>query len=360
MHHVIVAGAGKIGNIIAHILASSGEYHVLLADQDFNQLAEGTTQKNIDTVNLNIEDTNALDTLVKQYKIEAVISSLPYFLNIPVATWAKKAGIHYFDLTEDREVSDAITQLSQDSQHAFVSQCGLAPGLIDIIANDIMQHFDKLETVKLRCGALPSTSSNTLGYALTWSVDGLINEYGNPCDAIESGQRVSLPPLSNLEDIQLDGMSYEAFNTSGGIGTLAESYAGQINDLNYKTIRYPGHCEKMRFLMKELKLNQDRDTLKTILLRSIPYTHQDVVLVYVSVNGYKNDKLTKESFDKKYYPKEINGLMCTAIQLTTACSACAVIDIVLEKPKHFHGRVTQENFSLKDILHNRFGSHLND
>ena len=94
---------------------------------------------------------------------------------------------------------------------------------------------------------------------------GLINEYGNLCQGIENGEEVNMLPLGDLEEIKIDGLTYEAFNTSGGIGSLANSYMGRVKNINYKTIRYPGHCEKIRFLMNDLKLNYDRDTLKRIL-----------------------------------------------------------------------------------------------
>ena len=138
----------------------------------------------------------------------------------------------------------------------------------------------------MRVGALPTNISNALQYSLTWSTDGLINEYGNPCDAIENGKAVRLLPLEGLEEIKIDGLTYEAFNTSGGIGSLADTYHGKVKHFSYKTIRYPGHCEKIKFLMNDLKLNDDRDTLKRIFEHAIPKTFQDVVLVYVSVTWH--------------------------------------------------------------------------
>src|SRR5207253_7282400 len=138
--------------------------------------------------------------------------------------------------------------------------------------NELMQHFSELDAVKMRVGALPVNISNALQYSLTWSTDGLINEYGNHCKAIENGEEVTLLPLDDLEEVKIDGLTYEAFNTSGGIGSLAESWKGKVNSLSYKTIRYPGHCAKIRFLMNDLHLNHDRNTLKRILEGAIPKT----------------------------------------------------------------------------------------
>ena len=220
-----------------------------------------------------------------------------------------------------------------------------------------MQEFEQCHHAKLRVGALPQRVSNALHYSLTWSTVGVINEYGNPCHGIEAGVDVILTPLEGLETIQIDGCEYEAFNTSGGLGSLGELYTGKIQSLNYKTIRYPGHCEKMRLLMNDLKLNEDRDTLKKILERAIPKTNQDIVLIYITVDGIKNGELTEKSYLKKIYPKTISGLEWSAIQVSTASGICAVVELVLERENDYHGLVLQEKFRLEDVLTNRFGQH---
>ncbi len=220
-----------------------------------------------------------------------------------------------------------------------------------------MQHFDVLDSCLLRVGALPQYVNNALHYALTWSTEGVINEYGNLCHALERGEFVDLQPLQGLESIQLDGLSYEAFNTSGGLGSLAQTYSGKINRLNYKTVRYPGHCEKMRVLMNDLKLNEDRDTLKKILENAIPKTYQDVVLIFVSVTGWKDGVLSEETYISKCYPRTIADLHWSAIQVTTASSVAAVVDCVLANPQRYQGLIKQEDFSLDDFLSNRFGQY---
>jgi saccharopine dehydrogenase-like NADP-dependent oxidoreductase len=358
MPNVLVTGAGKIGSLISCLLANTDDYHVTLADQQFSghdveRLLK--TQTNIQTEVIDITDNKALTHLVDSHDIDCVVSSLPYFLNVHVAEVAKACGICYFDLTEDTSVTDKVKLLAQDALQAFVPQCGLAPGFISITAHSLMRDFDELDEVKLRVGALPQHASNALQYALTWSTEGLINEYGNTCYGIEKGRIVEMRPLERLENSQLDGLSYEAFNTSGGLGSLAESYLGHVRTLNYKTIRYPGHCEKMRVLMNDLRLNEDRDTLKRILERAIPKTYQDVVIVYVSVTGFKNDEYREENYLKKIYPQTISGLDWSAIQVTTASGVCGVVDLVMSNPSQYQGLVLQEQFNLSDFLDNRFG-----
>jgi len=220
-----------------------------------------------------------------------------------------------------------------------------------------MSHFEELDTVKLRVGALPVHPSNVLKYSLTWSTDGLINEYGNICYGIENGKMTALLPLEGYETIEVDGLLYEAFNTSGGLGTLADTYEGRVRTMNYKTLRYPGHCEKIHFLMQDLKLGTDRDTLKRIFENAVPQTRQDVVLIYVSVSGAQKGHLFEENYVKKVYPQTIAGALWSAIQVTTAAGLCAVLDLVLKDPAPRGGFVTQESFALKAFLENRFGQY---
>lgn len=358
MHNVMVAGAGKIGRLIACLLADSGDYHVHLADRHFNgvdtaRLLQAVPE--IKTVVLDITRHEVVEAYIHQHNISAIISSLPYFLNFHIAEIAKASNTHYFDLTEDTATATAVKILSLNASKAFVPQCGLAPGMISIIANSLMQEFDECYQAKLRVGALPERSSNGLNYSLTWSTDGLINEYGNPCYGIEGGKPIVMAPLEGVELIQLDGCEYEAFNTSGGVGSLAELYMGKIQTLNYKTMRYPGHCEKMHFLMNDLKLNADRPTLKRILEQAIPKTYQDIVLLYVTVEGIKNGELNETSYLKKIFPQTIRGLHWSAIQVSTAAGVCAVVDVVLMDDSAFHGLVLQESIKLSDVINNRFG-----
>lgn len=354
---VLVIGAGKIGALSAFLLTQAGDYHVFLADVrvDNSQLKNLPLRPNLKHVTLDAQDEKAVAAFLKKHPVGTIVSSLPYYCNVAIAKVAAAHGLNYFDLTEDASTSRAISEIARDSAAAFVPQCGLAPGFISIAANELMCDFPQLHSVKLRVGALPININNAFQYSLTWSTDGLINEYGNLCQAIEGGAEVILLPLDDLEEIKIDGLTYEAFNTSGGIGTLVDTYIGKVKHLSYKTIRYPGHCNKMRLLMNDLRLNEDRPTLKRILENSIPMTLQDVVLVYVSVTGTKDNQFIEESYVRKFYPKEMDGYRWSAIQLTAASGLCAILDLVLSSPGKYRGLVRQEQFTLKDLTENRFG-----
>lgn len=358
MRQVVIFGGGKIGSLIATLFAESGDYAVSLGDVDSDvvaRLKQEIDQNHCQISSVDVQNKTTLHSFLEQTKPEAILSSLPYYCNPLVGELALDFGAHYFDLTEDVEVTKKIRAVSQGSASAFVPQCGLAPGFISIVAHDLMTHFDSVEIVKMRVGALPVNPSNVLKYSLTWSTDGLINEYGNICYGIEDGQEVALRPLEGYETIEIDGLLYEAFNTSGGLGTLADTYAGKVNTMNYKTLRYPGHCEKIHLLMNDLKLNNDRGTLKRILEQAVPKTLQDVVIIYTSVTGMREGELFEENNVKKIYPRTIAGKLWSAIQVTTAAGICSVVDLVFEQPERFRGFVTQEAFDLSSIFANRFG-----
>ncbi len=355
MHQILVAGSGVIGRTVAQWLAASGDYMVYLVD--VNEPLIFSTQF-IQTEQMDVSDHGLLERFIEKHQVTAIVSTLPYYFNIDLAVFSEKNGIHYFDPTEDVEVTEEIKRLSYNSQTVFVPQCGLAPGFVDILASHYIQDFDTVRQVKLRCGALPQYSASTLHYAFTWSPDGVINEYINQCEVLQNGERTQVRALGGVETIEIDGGEYEAFHTSGGLGTLAQTYQDQVEAMDYKSIRYPGHAEKMNFLINDLKLCEDRENLRHILTNVIPFTDQDVVLVYVSVKGMIDSRLQKKSFAQKYYPKTIFGVECSAIQLTTTAGLCAIVDMVLNDQDRYSGFIKQEQFDLDYFFSNRFGKFL--
>lgn len=358
MHRVLILGSGKIGSLIAGLLAGSGDYEVHLADHRPGIAAEVAAAHGLPAIHpreLDAARQADLERYAEAEQIEAMISALPYQCSAIVAEAALTADCHYFDLTEDLGVATTVHRLAADAGTTFAPQCGLAPGFVSIVAAELIRHFDKPRSVKLRVGSLPQHPNNVLKYSLTWSTDGLINEYGNPCVAVVDGRRREVLPLESLEEIQIDGQLYEAFNTSGGLGTLAETFGRSVETMDYKTIRYPGHCEQMRLLMNGLKLNQDRGTLKRILENALPQTLQDVVILYVAVTGLQHGELREESYVSKIYPQMIAGRLWSAIQVTSAAGLCAVLDLVFDAPEHYRGFLRQEQIPLAAVLANRFG-----
>ncbi len=352
MKSILVIGAGKIGSTIVDMLNDTGDYTVTVADASAEALA-AAGKNGIKTVQLDFSDAVALQNALKGHY--AVLSAAPYHLTGHVAQAARLAGVNYFDLTEDVATTRMVKELSEGATTAFIPQCGLAPGFISIVAHDIASRFDKLDTVRLRVGALPQYPSNALSYNLTWSTDGVINEYIERCEAVVDGKLREVPAMEELEEFSLDGTRYEAFNTSGGLGTLCETLEGKVRNLNYKTIRYPGHCALMRVLLNDLQLRNRREVLKDILENAVPATMQDMVIVFVTVTGERDGRYVQETYARSIYGQKVAGTQRTAIQVTTAAGICAMLDLLVEGKLPGKGFVRQEEISLDAFLANRFG-----
>jgi saccharopine dehydrogenase-like NADP-dependent oxidoreductase len=349
---IALLGAGHIGQTIARLLHGCGDYRVTVLDRNPAALAllaaEGVAVADVDS-----GDRGALEAALAGH--EAVVNALPYHLALPAAQAARRCGCHYFDLTEDVAATKAIRELADGARTAFMPQCGLAPGFIGIVAHHLARGFDSVRDVQMRVGALPAFPTNALKYNLTWSVDGLINEYCHPCEAIQGGERISALPLEGLEHFSVDGTEYEAFNTSGGLGTLCDTWAGRVRNLDYKTVRYPGHRDLMKFLLSDLGLQSDQENLKAVLRRSMPATMQDVVLVFVTVSGQKKGTLLQEVFARKIFAERDPDAPLSAIQITTAAGICAALDLFREGRLPRAGFIRQEQVALPDFLANRFG-----
>jgi saccharopine dehydrogenase-like NADP-dependent oxidoreductase len=353
MKDVVIVGAGKIGSMIAELLSGSGDYSVTVVDRSQRQLDRLATTAPVTRITADITQG---DTLCKVLTGRfAVLSAAPYHATHLVAKAAKASGAHYLDLTEDVASTRVVKQLAVGARTAFIPQCGLAPGFITIVASDLASRFDELHDVRMRVGALPKFPSNALNYNLTWSTDGVINEYCEPCEAIVNGPLRETQPLEELEEFSLDGVRYEAFNTSGGLGTLCETLAGKVRNLNYRTIRYPGHAAIMKALLNDLRLRDRRELLKDILENAVPITLQDVVIVFVTVSGKCEGELIQETYANKIYAASLNGRVRSAIQITTAGSICAVLDLLSAGRLPQSGLIRQEDIKLPAFLANRFG-----
>ena len=343
-------------------LASTGDYRVRVVDFDEGSLArlgEASTKAladgRLEICRLDATDPAQLERALQGQ--ESVISALSYQHNPAVAEAALRAGVSYFDLTEDVETTRRIRDIAAQAApgQVFMPQCGLAPGFVSVAARELTQGFDKLERVFMRVGALPQFPTNALKYNLTWSTDGLINEYCNPCEAIHRGKRIEVLPLEGLENFSINGIRYEAFNTSGGLGTLCETLDGKVAELNYKTIRYSGHRDYAWFLVNELHLGDQRKLFKELLERAIPITFQDVVVVFCTVSGWRDGQLVQVTDARKIYNTTLLGENWSAIQVTTAAGVCTMVDL------HYQGRLIkrgfacQEQVGLSEFLANRFG-----
>jgi saccharopine dehydrogenase-like NADP-dependent oxidoreductase len=346
LNKVLVFGLGKVGKLVATLLRQSN-FTVTGVDHAPEPGLSFPTQE--------LELSDPAQFAAPFTQCDAVVSCLPYHLNIGVARAAHAAGIHYFDLTEDVSATQAIRNMSVTSNGLMAPQCGLAPGFIGIVGAHLASHFDQLRSIELRVGALPIHPRGKLGYALNWSPEGVINEYINDCEVIRLGERQFVPALEGLETILVNGLVLEAFTTSGGLGTMCETYAGRVQELNYKTMRYPGHGELMRFLLNELYLKHDRELAGKILRNALPAVDEDVVFVHAAVEGLKDGKLSRDEYVRAYPAMAIDGHYWRAISWTTAASISAVVEMVRDGVLPQRGFLKQEEIPLDAFLKSRNG-----
>lgn len=347
---VLVIGLGRVGSLAAILLQSNG-YQVTGFDTSPD---EGYP---FNVISASVTDEVALEQAIAGH--DATLTCLPFHLNLAVAKKVHQAGKHYFDLTEDVPTTTTIREMAESAKGIMAPQCGLAPGFVGICGANLAKGFERLRSMELRVGALPQHPRGLLGYAFNWSAEGVVNEYLNDCEVIQDGQRATVPAMEGLETIVIDGVQLEAFTTSGGLGTLCETFDGKVDHLNYKTIRYPGHGELMRFFFNELYMRNRRMEAGDILVHAKPPVKEDVVYVHVAVEGWKGGKLDRDEFVRSYFPKEIQSRNWKAISWTTAASVCAVIELVSQGSLPHQGFLKQEDISLELFLNTPTGQYFN-
>jgi len=347
MKKILVIGLGKVGSLVGMLLAR--RFEVTGVDK-----LQPSVAMSFNTIVGDINHDEFLNTIFLGQ--DAVVSCMPYNLNLPIARRAYQFGIHYFDLTEDVPTTIAIREMARDSRGIMAPQCGLAPGFIGIVGSDLAKRFSRLRDIELRVGALPRYPNGLMGYSFTWSPAGVVNEYINDAEVIHNGVRKIVPSLEGIEMINIEGQEFEAFSTSGGLGTMCETFEGKVDTLNYKTIRYPGHCSLMRFMLYELILKERRELLEQILTEAKPPVQQDVVYVYAVVEGWKGNHLEREEFYRAYHPIQIDGQHWRAISWTTAASISAVVEMVSDGNLPNTGFVKQEDIPLEAFLNTSNGS----
>ena len=340
VERIAVVGLGNVGRLLADMLVERG-FEVWEVDADESRVA-GARASVID-----VSDPETLGELFAE--VDAVISCLPYFLNAGIATAAHSAGVHYLDLTEDVETSRVIKELAKSSNSIFMPRCGLAPGFICVVGGSLVGRLETVEKIELRVGALPRSPNNALGYACTWSPEGIVNEYLNDCEQLRAGELVTVPSLENVETIVIDGARYEAFTTSGGLGTMCETFAGRVDSLDYKTIRYPGHRALMQFMLHELGCGEQREEAVQLLADAYPPVRDDLVILYAAAEGHSDGRSAREEFVRIYRPRLVAGTTRTAIAWTTAAGAVGMIELLAEGSLPDSGFVCQEDVSLRRL-----------
>lgn len=345
---VAVLGLGKVGHLAAELLVDVG-FQVTGID------VRGLPGAPFPVVVSDLANTASVETaLVGQ---EAVLSCLPYHLNIGISSAAHQLGIHYFDLTEDVPTTKHIRRLAESSKGIMAPQCGLAPGFVGIVGAHLADQFERVRSIRLRVGALPQNPTGLLGYAFNWSPEGVVNEYLNDCEVIEESVLKTVSAMEWVETIYIGGVKLEAFTTSGGLGTMCETYADRVENLDYKTMRYPGHVQLMNFFFHELLMRENRAEAGRILTHAKPPVDEDVVYVHVAAEGWQAGNLKRHEFVRAYYPLEINGRRRTAIAWTTSASVVAAIEMVRDGLLPARGFLKQEAIPFDPYLATLTGHH---
>lgn len=388
MKSVLVLGGGKVGKAVAELLLACGKgaYHVTLADRDAGNLK--IAAENVATLKTHVShpvefttkvvdasDASQVRAALKGH--DYLVCMLPFNLVTGVAALCNELGVHYFDVTEDVEATEAVNAVASGGKArvALVPQCGLAPGYIAIAAHHLAREFSQVHDLTLRVGALSQYTTNALKYNVTWSAAGVVNEYCEPCNAMLGGKMVKVPALEGLENFSFEGVEYEAFYTSGGVGSLIDTLkaegktTGETN-IAYKTIRYPGHRDLMQFLLHDLRLNVehakptaggrvfDRALAVDLLEHGLARTLQDVVVVYVhciGVSGGAGGVRRQANFHRRVPATNLWGRVWPAIELTTAAGVCAMVDLHRLGKLPQTGLVKQEDVALDEFNKTVFG-----
>lgn len=352
---VRVVGLGKVGELVATLLAETG-FDVRASD------ALPRTGLPFPTDTVDVRNGAALRATLAGS--DAVVSCLPYALNLTVAEAAHDVGVHYFDLTEDVPTTNRVKELAdKGGDLVFAPQCGLAPGLIGIVGTALTRPFDDIRSIELKVGALPRHPAGLLGYAFNWSPEGVVNEYLNDCEVLRGGVRRMVPAMTESERVVIGGIELEASLTSGGLGSMCETFEGRVQRLDYKTMRYPGHFELMRFFFDELGLRERRELAGEILVNAKPPVDDDVVYLHAAVEGIARGEgdtaagqLTRKQYVRAYQPLHINGRLWRAISWTTAASAAGVVELVAAGVLPSSGFIAQESIPFEALLATRNGA----
>jgi lysine 6-dehydrogenase len=309
---ILILGAGQMGRAVAFFLRNhpDGPFRVLLADRDGDVLDSAeqylAPSGHLDAMRLDVTRTDALIRALAGVRV--CLSCVPYFLNPPVARTCLALGVSYVDLGMNPKVTDSILAYDEDARGrgiTFLPDTGFAPGLMNVLAWELVSRFQKCDEVRLYSGGLPQVPTGPLGYTQFFSIHGLVNEYFEDAREIRDGKMITVPSLSDLETVEFPGYgTFEAFVTSGGTSTLPRTLEGKVNRLSYKTMRYPGHIEALQYL-RDLGLADTepyhfacgpvspRSMLVKVLGAKLPKRVPDLVLLRALArgNGGREEKI---------------------------------------------------------------------
>ena len=353
----IVLGAGMMGRAVAFDLATTNPAdEVILADINFQTATQTANLIGPNVKPLRLDVNNPKDLGAALQGSNAVISAVSYAVNYQIARAALQAGVHMCDLGGNNDIVEKQLTLDEDAKArgiTIVPNSGLAPGLINILAVAGAREFDVIDSIHLRVGGLPQKPRPPLNYQIVFSVEGLINEYVEKAAVISSGTLMHIDPMSGLEEIQFPepfGI-LEAFNTSGGLSTLTKMFEGRVKNLDYKTIRYKGHCEKFKTLldlgfatsepmMVGGSVKTNREFFADLLRKKLDFGDKDVVLARATING--RSKSAEKTLLYEFVDYYDDAKNITAMMRTTAFPTSIIAQMLAHGIITVHGVVLPE------------------
>ncbi len=365
---IFIAGAGGIGRALGLMLRNepSLSVEVTLGDLDPRSAEQGAAFASYGGTGAPARaftmpkegSTDELDRLLAG--MDAIVDCLPGSQAPRMARLARTHTAHYLNLTEYVKETEEVLEIAQGADTCFALQCGLAPGFINILAHDLFQQScelwetDRVDRIRMRVGALATCASAPHYYGWTWSPVGVATEYVKPAYAVRDGNRVELPSLSERETLLIEGQPFEEALTSGGAADLPQALAGRVRDLDYKTLRYPGHYEWVEGLLAKVPKGADRAALLQQQMESvIPHCEDDLVVIYADVEGKDRHGRLRLSREALFCPQiEIAGQRLRAIQSTTAAGVAEVLNLIFERG--FTGPLLQSQIPASEYLDGPF------
>ncbi|MFN2500677.1 MAG: saccharopine dehydrogenase family protein [Pyrinomonadaceae bacterium] len=355
---VLVLGAGRMGHgaVFDLINNSPDVERVTVVDFEGSKaeaVAAAVDPDRVEPHQLDVSDQTKVREQMRGH--DAVISCVNYWYNAPLSRAAIETKTNFCDLGGNNYVVDEQLALDAEAKAAginIIPDCGLAPGMVSILAMHGSSQFDVVREIHIRVGGLPQDPKPPLNYQLVFSVEGLINEYVEVARVIRGGHIAEVPSMTEVEPLEFDGFPpLEAFQTSGGTSTLPDTFLGRVDELDYKTIRYAGHCDKFKTMIDvglcsseqiiaDSQRVRPRKVLGELLQRHLPADEPDYVLVrlgFVGTRGSRTERLRYDIVDKH---DEATGV--SAMMRTTAFPASIIAQMMARGDVLTRGATPQE------------------
>jgi saccharopine dehydrogenase-like NADP-dependent oxidoreductase len=371
MAKIFIAGSGGIGQAAALIMAESKVMNVSIYFGDISENAilsatnfikEGAT-KEIAVFPVLMTADGCNDIMENALKnCDIILDCLPGSQAPRMARLAVQYNCHYANLTEYVQETKDVIEIAKDADTAFVLQTGLAPGFINVLACRLYEEFQNefgteiMDSMTMKVGAISKNAPSPHYYAFTWSPIGVATEYLKDAEIVRNFKKMLVPALSGRETIIIDGDAYEDNFTSGGAANLPDAFSGKIKNLDYKTIRYPGHYQWVQTTLSTIQNVENRiKALENIMLENIPSVEDDVVVVYSSVQGKdQKGRLRRKERSYKIFPSVVGHKKLRAIQTTTAAPLCEIAYLLLTHK--WKGIILQSQVPTLDFLNGPFVS----